>query len=237
MTFQFISAATAIALASLLIAAQQQSAGAKDMDRTVTVSASATIHAKPDTARIQTGVVTQDATARAALAANTVAMASVIDGLKSLGVEAKDIQTSNFNVNPRYNHNRDGRPPELVGYQVTNEVSAMIRDLGKLGEILDKVVSLGSNQMRGLSFEVSNAEILKDSARTQAVKNARRRAELIAKAAGAELGEVQVIREGAAAIDGPRPSFEATRTAPSAVPIESGQQSLSATVTATWALD
>ena len=207
------------------------------MDRTVTVSASATIHTKPDAARIQTGVVTQDTTARAALAANTEAMANVIDGLKSLGVEARDIQTTNFNVSPRHNHNRDGRPPELVGYQVTNEVSAMIRDLGKLGEILDKVISLGSNQMRGLSFEVSNAEILKDSARTQAVKNARRRAELIAKAAGAELGEVQVIREGVATTDGPRPTFEATRTAASAVPIESGQQSLSATVTVTWALD
>lgn len=207
------------------------------MDRNVTVSASATVNAKPDAARIQTGVVTQDATAQAALDANTQAMTKVIDGLKSLGVEAKDIQTTNFNVNPRYNHNRDGRPPELVGYQVTNEVNAIIRDLGKLGEILDKVISLGSNQMRGLSFEVSNAEILKDAARTQAVKNARRRAELIAKAAGAELGEVQVIREGTAMIDGPRPTFEATRTAAAAVPIESGQHSLTATVTVTWALE
>ena len=106
------------------------------MDRTVTVSASATIHAKPDAARIQTGVVSQEATAQAALAANTKAMANIIDGLKSLGIEAKDIQTSNFNVSPRYNHNRNGRPPELVGYQVTNEVTSMIRDLGRLGDIL-----------------------------------------------------------------------------------------------------
>lgn len=207
------------------------------MTRSITVSASATIHAKPDAARIQTGVQTEDATARAALTANTQAMTKVIDGLKSLGVEGRDIQTMNFNVNPRYNRPTNSSRPEITGYQVTNEVSVMIRDLSKLGDILDNLISLGSNQVRGMSFELSNAEALKDAARTQAVKNARRRAELIAKAAEAEVGEVLVIREGAAGIDGHRPMFEATRTAAQSVPIESGQQSLSATVTLTWALD
>jgi uncharacterized protein len=237
MTFLPIRSAIANALAALLFSFQPLPAGAHDMNRSITVSASATVHAKPDVARIQTGVLTQDVTARAALTANTQAMTNVIDGLKSLGVEAKDIQTTNFNVNPRYVHHRDGRPPEITGYQVSNEVSVMIRDLSRLGDILDKLISLGSNQLRGLSFEVSNAETLKDAARTQAVKNARRRAELIAKAADAEVGEVLVIREGAASTDGPRPVFEATRAAAQAVPIESGQQGLSATVTVTWALD
>ena len=207
------------------------------MTRSITVSASATIHAKPDAARIQTGVQTEDATARAAMTANTQAMTKVIDGLKSLGVEGRDIQTMNFNVNPRYNRPSNSSRPEITGYQVTNEVSVMIRDLNKLGDILDNLISLGSNQVRGMSFELSNAEELKDAARTQAVKNARSRAELIAKAAEAEVGEVLVIREGAPGIDGPRPMFEATRSAAQSVPIESGQQSLSATVTLTWALD
>ena len=111
------------------------------MTRSVTVSASASLQAKPDAARIQSGVVTEATTATAALAANTKAMTNVIDGLKSLGVEAKDIQTTNFNVNPRYNHNRDGGPPEITGYQVTNEVSVMIRDLAGVGDILDKLIN------------------------------------------------------------------------------------------------
>ncbi len=113
----------------------------------------------------------------------------------------------------------------------------MIRDLARLGDILDKLISLGSNQLRGMSFEVSNAETLKDAARSQALKIARRRAELIAKAADAEVGEVLVIREGSASTNGPRPMYEATRAAAQAVPIETGQQGSSATVTVTWALD
>jgi hypothetical protein len=207
------------------------------MTRSVTVSASASVQAKPDAARIQSGVVTEAATATAALAANTKAMTNVIDGLKSLGVEAKDIQTTNFNVNPRYNHNRDGGPPEITGYQVTNEVSVMIRDLAGVGDILDKLISLGANQMRGLQFLVTQAETLQDQARTEAMENARRRAELFANAAAAEVGEVIAIREGAGNIDSLRPMFEATRAAAQSAPIESGEQSLSASVTVTWALD
>jgi hypothetical protein len=207
------------------------------MTRSVTVSASASVQAKPDAARIQSGVVTEATTATAALAANTKAMTNVIDGLKSLGVEAKDIQTTNFNVNPRYNHNRDGGPPEITGYQVTNEVSVMIRDLAGVGDILDKLISLGANQMRGLQFLVTQAETLKDQARTEAMENARRRAELFANTAAAEVGEVIAIREGAGNIDSLRPMFEATRAAAQSAPIESGEQSLSASVTVTWALD
>lgn len=227
----------AIVFAALLFSLQPLHAGDNDMTRSVTVSASASVQAKPDAARIQSGVVTEAATATAALAANTKAMTNVIDGLKSLGVEAKDIQTTNFNVNPRYNHNRDGGPPEITGYQVTNEVSVMIRDLAGVGDILDKLISLGANQMRGLQFLVTQAETLKDQARTEAMENARRRAELFANAAAAEVGEVIAIREGAGNIDSLRPMFEATRAAAQSAPIESGEQSLSASVTVTWALD
>lgn len=206
------------------------------MQRTVTVSASATVSAKPDMARILSGVQTEAVSAQSATSENTKVMANLVDGLKALGVEAKDIQTSNFSVQPRYQHNRDGRPPRIDGYQVSNEVSILIRDLKSVGDILDKMIGLGANQMRGLSFEVSEAETLRDGARTQAIANARRRAELYAKAAGAEVGEVVEIREGSGGYEGPRPVMAARREMSAAVPIEAGEQELSASVTVTWAL-
>lgn len=230
------AAAILFALAAIVFSFQPLMAGDTDMKRTITVTASASVSAQPDIARVVSGVQSEADTARAALDENTKAMTNLIDGLKSLGIDPKDIQTRNFSINPRYQHNRDGTPPTVTGYQVTNEVSVVIRDLKSVGNILDKMVALGANQMRGLSFEVSKAETLADEARVAAVANARRRAALVAKSAGAELAEVVEIREGGGASDGPRPMFEATRAAASPVPIESGEQSLSASVTVTWAL-
>ncbi len=206
------------------------------MTRSVTVSASATVTAKPDAANIQSGIQTEANTAAKALEANTKAMSNLIDGLKSMGIEPRDIQTSQFSVNPRYNHHRDGRPPDITGYQVTNEVSVLIRDTKQIGDILDKMIGLGANQMRGLNFIVTQAETLTDEARAKAVENARRRAELFAKAAGAEVGKVLEIREGGSSGPGPRPMYEASARKSSAVPIESGEQNLSASVTVTWEL-
>lgn len=228
--------AVLLAMAAAFLTFGSAQAGETSMQRTVTVSASATVSAKPDMARILSGVQTEAVSAQSATSENTKVMANLVDGLKALGVEAKDIQTSNFSVQPRYQHNRDGRPPRIDGYQVSNEVSILIRDLKSVGDILDKMIGLGANQMRGLSFEVSEAETLRDGARTQAIANARRRAELYAKAAGAEVGEVVEIREGSGGYEGPRPVMAARREMSAAVPIEAGEQELSASVTVTWAL-
>jgi len=204
---------------------------------TITVSASGYAEAEPDQADITSGVSVLADTARAALDENSAAMAKLIAGLKEAGVEAKNIQTSNLNVSPRYdNRNRREGPPEVIGYQVTNEVRVLVRDLDGLGEILDRMVSLGANQVRGLSFGVSKAEFLRDEARAQAIANARRRAELYAKAAGAGVGDVVQISEGGGHTD-PRPVARARGAGVmEAVPVERGTQILSANVTVTWEL-
>lgn len=225
----------ALLTAILLIATQAAAAGDEKMARSVTVQATASVNAAPDIARIRSGVRTEGETAAEALASNTRKMANVIDGLKAMGIAAKDIQTSNFNVSPQYTHHRDGRTPEIAGYQATNEVTATIRDLKAIGGILDKVVELGANQVHGLSFEVSKAEELADEARREAIANARRRAELFAKAANADVGEVLEIREGGAPSFARGPMLEAASSR-MAAPIEPGEQSLSASVTVTWEL-
>ncbi len=208
----------------------------KRMERTVTVTAAGTVEAAPDQARVNTGVTVEAPTAREALTKNTESMSKVITELKAKGVEAKDIQTSSFNVDPVMVYPKEGSPPKITGYRVTNQVSVLVRDLAKLGEVLDQLVTVGANQVNSLDFEVSKAETLKDEARKAAMANAYRRAELLAKAGGAELGSVLQIAEDVAFAP-PRP-YGGVRMAKAemAAPIEQGTETLEARVTVTWEL-
>lgn len=206
------------------------------MERTVTVSASAEVAAEPDIARLSAGVASEADSAREALSRNTEAMRRLIEGLKGTGVDEKDIQTSAFNVEPRYTNPRDNRPPVISGYRVSNNVAITARDLKRLGELLDKLVTLGGNQIHGLTFDVSKAETLKDEARKQAIANALRRAKLYAAAAGAEVGAVVAISEETGHVVSPRPAMMGRAAMAQSVPIEAGSQMLEARVTVTWAL-
>lgn len=238
MTFRWHAVATLIcAVMALVLTTFSAAAEDPRMDRTITVSATGTATAVPDSARIQTGVVSEAATAREALSANNAAMAKLIDGLKETGIEPKDIQTANFNLNPRYTNPADGQPPVIDGYQASNQVEVHVRNLDKIGDVLDKLVTLGANQMNGIVFDVSNAETLRDAARKDAIANARRRAKLYADAAGAKVGKVMAINEGGSVE--PRPYFKAGRVAAAmdSVPVERGTQSLEANVTVTWELE
>jgi uncharacterized protein len=205
--------------------------------RTVSVSASGQVAADPDQAAISTGVVAEGDTARAALTANSAIMAKLIEGLKGAGIAAKDIKTTSFNVQPRYQNYKDGRPATINGYQVHNQVRILVRAIDTVGQVLDAAVTLGANQMGGIEFLVSGVEQLKDEARKAALANALRRAKLLATAAGAEVGEVLTIAEEMTAPAG-RGMLMAGRAmaAEAAVPIEQGTQMLEARVSVTWAL-
>ncbi len=211
----------------------------KPMERTVTVSATGNVSAEPDEATIQTGVTSEAKTAREALSKNSEAMKKVIAELKGKGIEPKDIQTTQFNIEPVYVYPKEGQPPVLNGYRAHNMVAVKVRNLDKLGEVLDQLVTSGSNQMNGISFDVSKAETLKDEARKAAMANAVRRAKLYAQAAGADVGEIVQISEDVS-ISGPQPVFygKARTMAANAesAPVERGSVDLEARVTATWKL-
>lgn len=210
---------------------------AKMTERTVSVSATGTVSAEPDRAAISTGVMIEAATARDAMNLNTAAMKRLLDGLKSAGIDPKDIRTTQIQVNPRYSQPKgDRQPPSVSGYQAVNQVRIIVRDLKRLGDILDQSITLGANQMGGVAFEVSESETLRDEARKNAMTNARRRAELYAAAAGASVGQVLAISES---IQGPQPRFMAAgaRAAMAeAVPVEPGSIDLTAQVHVTYAL-
>ena len=161
-------------------------------------------------------------------------MAKLIDGLKSLGIAPKDIQTTSVNVQPRYVQAKDGHPTTFNGYRVVNQVRLTVREIKRLGEMLDAAVTLGANQVNGITFDVSNAETLKDEARKQAMVNAKRRAELYATAASAQLGNVLTISENVNG--GPHPMSMARSAVAGAVPIEAGTRTLTVEVHVTYSL-
>ncbi len=156
--------------------------------------------AAPDLAILSLGVTREAETAKEALDANNQAMTAVIDALKSEGIEAKDLQTSGFSVQPRYVYPRqksDGtqEPPHIVGYAVSNNLTVKVRVMNKVGELLDMVVTLGMNSGGNISFTNSDPAPLIASARASAMKDARSRAETLAAAAGIKLGQILEIRE------------------------------------------
>ena len=229
-----LAVAALLFTAALVIAGPGMAADDDKAERFVSVSATGSVVAVPDTAYITAGVLTEGDTAREALSRNNATTAKLIDGLKAAGIAAKDIQTSQLNVSPRYTQAKDGRPATVSGYTVSNQVRVMVRDVKRLGEILDQAITLGANQMHGITFEVSTAEQLKDDARKLAMQNARRRADLYATAAGAQLGPVLRISEDVT--DAGRPMLQKSRVALSAVPVEAGTQTLEVEVHVTYAL-
>ena len=204
--------------------------------RTISLVATGAVKTTPDKVDISTGVTSEAKSAREALDQNTEAMAKVVEALKVEGIEPKDIQTTNFSVSPVYEQRKEGTAPFIVGYRVTNSVRITVRDTKKLGAILDKVVSLGANQIDSIEFGVEEPEVLKDEARKLALKNVTDNAKLYAEAAGVELGPIVTISEEESSYY-PRFAPAATRMEMSKdVPIEAGTASVEVRVRVTWEL-
>jgi len=202
---------------------------------TITVSATGNVIAVPDIALISVGVVSEADTARDALNTNSRAMVGVIESLREAGLQTSDIQTTDFSVQPRYVRDRnESGAARIEGYRVQNSVRIRVRDLKKLGDILDVVVSDGSNQIGNIQFDLSEAEALRDKARVRAVEEATRKARTYASAAGVSLGPVKQIQEQGG---GHQPRVAMMRTAAAeSVPIEAGETTVSVGVTMTWEL-
>ncbi len=229
-------AALAVVLAGAACAPMPGPAGAPRRPATVTVSGVGTVSAAPDMAEITSGVVTQAPTAAQALAANSQAMEQVLRSLAALGVAARDIQTTNISVSPQRRVMRgEGRPPEIVGYEVTNQVRVKVRDLGQLGRVLDQQVAQGANSVYGIRFGLADPEPMLDEARKRAMADARRRGELYAAAAALTIGRVVAVQEAGSAA--PRPEMGARVMTAGAVPVEPGEQEIQASVSVTFSLE
>ena len=160
--------------------------------RTLNVNGSAQVSAEPDMAYITVGVHTENANAAEAVAANNGQVQKVMDALKAMGVDAKDLQTANLSVYPQ-----DIWTPEGVKsgttFLVDNSILVTVRDLSKFGDLLGAAVNAGANTISGISFDTSKKAELIEQARGTAIQNAKAQAEAIAAAAGVTLGPVQNI--------------------------------------------
>ena len=211
---------------------------------TISIQGHGEVAAAPDMAMVSSGVTTQGATAREALDANTAAMTDLIATLKEAGIEARDIQTSGFSVNPNYVYSdeRDANgyslPPRINGYQVSNNVTVKVRQLEGLGTILDKSVTVGANTVNGVSFSVADPSDLYNKAREAAFADAEAKAKLYANAAGSALDEIVSISEGQGFNDPqPLPMYARAEMKDSAsVPVEAGELSFAINVSVEWEL-
>jgi len=200
----------------------------------ISVSGEATVSVPPDQAQIDGGVATDAKTAREASDANNAAMGRLLLALKAAGVDEKDYQTSRLSLQPQYAPNRSGSSSPIVGYRATNRVTIRVRDVTKVANVIDVLVGAGANDIGGINFIVSQASKLLDDAREQAISDARRKAQIYAKAAGVTLGEpIAISEEGSGT-----PVFRAKVGGGMAAstPVAQGEETLSVTVHVSWAI-
>jgi uncharacterized protein len=230
-----LAVALLVALAASACVAVAPNDGAPRRASTITVAGSGTVSATPDQAEITIGVVTQASTAAQALAANSQAMERLLQSLGNLGIGPRDIQTTNISVSPQRRAPKEGQPPEITGYEVSNQVRVKVRDLARLGQVLDRQVSQGANLVYGIHFGLQEPAPLLDEARKRAMADARRRADLYAAAAGLKVGRVLSVQEAGVAPPGPGPAPRIAMSA--AIPVAPGEQEIQASVTVTFTLD
>jgi uncharacterized protein YggE len=223
---------TAAITAAVLLAAPALAQTA--LPAMISVTGEATISVPPDLAQIDGGVTSEAKTAREASDANNAAMGKVLLALKGAGIDEKDFQTSRLSLQPQSAPNRSNGPPVIVSYRASNRVTIRLRDVTKVASVIDTLVGAGANELGGINFMVSQASKLLDQAREQAIADARRKAEIYAKAAGVTLGApISISEEGSPA---PMQFRKMAGGMATAAPVAQGEETLGVTVSVSWAI-
>ena len=198
----------------------------------ISVNGEATVSVPPDLALVDGGVTSEAKTAREASDANNAAMGKVLLALKGAGIDEKAVQTSRLSLQPQNAPNRTG-PSAITSYRASNRVTIRVRDVTKVASVIDTLVGAGANEIGGINFMVSQASKLLDEARDKAVADARRKAEIYAKAAGVSLGMPVSISEDSGG--GPQPmAFRKMAGVAAAAPIAQGEETLRVNVSVAW---
>lgn len=225
-----------------LVVVQHAQAGDEPVPR-ITVIGEGSVDIAPDMAVLVLSVNREATTAREALSANSAAMAKVLEAMTALGIAKRDLQTANFDIQPRYTYpNRQGNgsaeAPKLVGYIVRNSLSVRVRDISRVGEVLDTSVTLGVNEGGSILFTNDDPSTAITQARVKAMEEALSKARTLAEAAGVSLGDVLEISEQNYS---PRPmpmmaKMEMAMDSGGSVPIAAGENTYKVTVNVTLAI-
>lgn len=230
----------ALATATLIFAVAFAASGHADESRStrmMSLSGTGEISAPPDSASIRAGVVTEAVDANSALRRNSESVKILFAALKDSEIADRDMRTSSFNVSPIYTRPPRGEPAQITGYRVTNSINIQVRDLSKLGALLDTLVKAGGNKMNGVRFYIEKPQELLDEARRRAVADVRRKADVYAKAAGVEIKRIVSISESGARSPRPMLRSMATMDKIESVPVAAGEQTIRASVTITYEIE
>jgi uncharacterized protein len=204
---------------------------------TITVQGQGMASSSPNLAVIRSGVVSHAISPSDAIAANNQAMSRLLSIATKFGIDDKDIQTSHFGLNPEYKHVDNQTPPLITGYRVSNQFTARLRDITKLGDFLDALVQGGANQISGITFEIEDAKALHTKARQSAAADAKFRAEMYAKEFGLTVGKPISIVEGSASPQQPMGLRTMSSQMAGQVPIAPGETTVLANVTVIFSID
>jgi uncharacterized protein YggE len=228
-----LAATTTLALAAPALSAPTDAAFAAT---TLNLSATGEARAAPDMASVSLGVQVQAPTAAAAMAANAGRMNAIIAALRRAGLPDKDIQTSNLNLQAQYAFPQN-QARQLTGYEATNGVTVAVRDLPKLGPVLDAAVAAGANQVNGISFGLKDPHGAEDAARLDAVKALQAKAALYASATGYKVGRLVNLSEGGGYVPSePRPMVVMAARKFADTPVEAGTLDVKIEVSAVYEL-
>lgn len=195
----------------------------------LTVTGQGVAQVVPDMAQISLGVSERSDDAGKALDAVAGAIAQMLAELTKAGVAERDMQSTQVNLSPQYDYNResDGAPKQ-VGFVASSTLSVKVQELSRLGAIMTAVTSVGANEVHGLQFDVKDRAGAEDTARALAVDDAMRRARVLAESAGLKLGSVLMMQEGGAAPG--RPVMMAREMASADMPIAAGEMGINSSV-------
>jgi len=202
----------------------------------ITVRGQGTIKVKPDIAYINLGVYTENKDAKIAQEENATKMNKVISALKNIGIDEKDMQTNYYYIYPIYDYQSKGGN-RIVGYNVTNTITVTVRDILKVGNVLDLAIKEGANVSSGIQFSIADTEKYYNEALKQAVKNAKGKAEAIGEAIGVEIkvpvSVVEISYGGRTVVYADIEQMSAKAESVS-TPVETGEMDINATVEVTY---
>jgi uncharacterized protein YggE len=236
-----ISVALLVGIVGLVGCSTQTTTGtSSSQQQGIWVSGEGKITAVPDIALINLGVEVQGEDVAVAQAEANETMEQVIQALKDLGINEEDIQTTYFNISQVTQWDYDKQDENIIGYRVTNTVTVKVRQIDKVGEVIDAAVAAGGNLIRisGITFSIDDPSSYYEQARTLAIGYAKAKAEQLASEAGINLGKITYMSENSyfSGYNYVVGDFKATE-APSTTPISPGQLEITATVQIAYAID
>jgi uncharacterized protein YggE len=222
-----------IACAAPVLAQQPQAAPVGELQARIIVTGEGSISVPPDYAEVSGGATTRGKSVKEAADDNSKLMTDITNALLQAGIARKDIQTSHFSIRPIYTQTDPHAEAKLAGYEVGNQVNVKIREIRKAGDVLERLIAAGATNVGNIEFLQSEPSKALDQAREAAVADARRKAELYAKAAGLTLGRVAWITEETGYPPSPMPmAARMGAAAPAApVPISAGEDILHTRIT------